>query len=137
MRRNLYTRHKNKIINDINLTNLIDVTMVILIVYILIAPLVEQGIDITLPQSSPHAIKQEDTVTVNISKDGKLYISKSEVSLQDLTDLVKSKLEQKPETGVVIKADKNVNYGIVINVLDELNNAGITNVGLATEIKKI
>lgn len=130
MRRNWRIRSGHSVISDINLTNLIDVTMTVLICYILIAPLVEQGIDVNLPQASPHKIEQREPITVNISKNGQIYLGNNQITLDQL------KKQLKPEKGVIIKADKDVNYGTVIHVLDELNNAGITKVGMATQLKE-
>ena len=105
--------------------------MVILIVYILIAPMVDQGIEIKLPETAPHQITGKDTLTVTISQKGIIYLGSNRISLEQLT----VQLQKKPETGIVIKADKGVDYGTVVHVLDKLNNAGITRVGLATQIK--
>jgi biopolymer transport protein TolR len=96
----------------------------------------EQGIDVALPQTSPHKIEQsQEPVTVTIAKNGDIYLGSSLVTVPKLIDNLKAKAKQKKDLGVIIKADKNVNYGSVIQVLDELNNAGITQVGMATEAK--
>lgn len=127
------TQKKRKVISDINLTNLIDVTMTTLVCYMIIAPLTEQGIDIALPKSSSHKMEQQEPITVTIAKNGNLYLGTGLITLSQLTDQLKNKLKQKPDTGVIIKGDKDVNYGEVIHVLDELNSAGITKVGMATQ----
>lgn len=129
MRRNRHIRTRRKIFSDINLTNLIDVTMTTLVCYMIITPFIEQGIDVKLPQTSPHRLEKKDSVTITITKDNKLYLGNSLVTLSQL------KKGLKKDQDVIIKADKDVNYGNVINVLDELNTSGISNVGLATEIK--
>lgn len=130
MRRNRFTRGRHKVFCDINLTNLIDVTMTVLVCYMIITPIMEQGIDIKLPQTSPHRLEKKDNITITITKDNKLYLGNSLVTMSQL------KKELKKEQNVIVKADKDVNYGNVINVLDELNTSGISNVGLATEIKE-
>lgn len=129
MRRNRHIRTRRKIFSDINLTNLIDVTMTTLVCYMIITPFIEQGIDVKLPQTSPHRLEKKDSITITITKDNKLYLGNSLVTLSQL------KKGLKKDQNVIIKADKDVNYGNVINVLDELNTSGISNVGLATEIK--
>lgn len=136
MRRSRYTKVRHKVFSDINLTNLIDVTMTTLVCYMIITPFIEQGIDVKLPQTSPHRLEKTDSLTITISKDNKIYMGNSLVTLSQLKEELKSRIKTKPDTGVIIKADKDVNYGGVINVLDELNSAGISNVGLATEIKE-
>lgn len=129
MRRNRHIRTRRKIFSDINLTNLIDVTMTTLVCYMIITPFIEQGIDVKLPQTSPHRLEKKDSITITITKDNKLYLGNSLVTLSQL------KKGLKKDQNIIIKADKDVNYGNVINVLDELNTSGISNVGLATEIK--
>lgn len=129
MRRNRHIRARRKIFSDINLTNLIDVTMTTLVCYMIITPFIEQGIDVKLPQTSPHRLEKKDSVTITITRDNKLYLGNSLVTISQL------KKGLKKDQNVIIKADKDVNYGNVINVLDELNASGISNVGLATEIK--
>lgn len=136
MRRNRNFHQRHKVISDINLTNLIDVTMVTLVCYMLIAPLTEQGINVALPQTAPHRIEQQqEPVTITVAKNGSIYLGNTEMTLSELTKLLQIRVKQKPDTGVIIKADKDVNYGSVIRVLDELNNSGITKVGMATETK--
>lgn len=135
MKRNRHSKLTHKAINDINLTNLIDVIMVVFIIYILIAPLVEQGIDLNLPEASPHKIETKDSVTVSISKAGKIYIENTVYTLTQLKERLKTITNEKPNTNIIIKGDKKLEYGILIKILDELNNAGITKVGMATEIK--
>lgn len=135
MRRNRHSRLVHTAVSDINLTNLIDVIMVVLIIYILIAPLVEQGINVNLPEASPHRIESKDSLTVTISKDGKIYLENSQLTLTQLKEQLAYRIREKPDTEVVIKGDKGLKYGTLIKVLDELNNAGITKVGMATEVK--
>jgi len=106
--------------------------MVVLIVYILIAPLVDQGIEINLPETAPHKITSQDALTITVSQNGTIYLGSSKISIDNLISL----LQKKAETGVVVKADKGVAYGTVVDVLDKLNSSGITRVGLATQIKK-
>lgn len=125
-----------RVISDINLTNLIDVTMVALICYMLLTPLTEHGIDVALPQTAPHQIEQkQEPITITIAKNGTIYLGNIQITLSELTKHLQIRIKQKPDTGVIIRADKDVNYGKVIHVLDELNNSGITKVGMATETK--
>lgn len=130
MIRNRFTRTRHKPLCDINLTNLIDVTMTTLVCYMIITPMMEQGIDVKLPQASPHKLEKKDTITLTITRDDRIYLGNSIVTISQL------KKELKKDQNVIIKADKDVNYGNVIKVLDELNTSGISNVGLATEIKE-
>ena len=133
-RRSVRTIHKG--ITDINLTNLIDVIMVVFIIYILIAPLVEQGISVDLPEAEAHQLKPAENIIITISSNGEIYLEKTKLTLKQLAERLQPRLEAKPDIGVVIKGDQGVRYGTIIKVLDGLNDAGITNVGLATETQE-
>lgn len=136
MRRKRSLRNIHQGISDINLTNLIDVIMVVFIIYILIAPLVEQGINVDLPEAEAHQLKPKESVIVSVAKNGDIYIEKNKFTLTELKEQLQHRLQAKPDLGVVIKGDQGVRYGTIIKVLDELNSAGITQVGMATEVKE-
>ena len=135
MNRNRHFRSAHNLVSDINLTNLIDVIMVVFIIYILIAPLVEQGININLPEGSLHKIETKDNITITITKEGKIYMGDNKFTLDQLKEHLTYKIKKTPDIGIIIKGDSGTRYGTIIKVLDELNNAGITKVGMATEIK--
>ena len=118
----------------------IDVTLVVLIVFMVTAPLVRQGVEVDLPQaqSAPIDKKQDDPLIVSIKADGKLYINlgadpEAAVALSMITDRVEKILKQKPETPVLVWGDKNIPYGEVVNLMTALQGAGAPAVGLVTE----
>ena len=118
----------------------IDVTLVLLIVFMVTAPLVMQGVEVDLPQaqSAPIDKKQDDPLIVSIKADGKLYINlgadpEAAVALSMITDRVEKILKQKPETPVLVWGDKNIPYGEVVNLMTALQGAGAPAVGLVTE----
>ncbi len=125
---------KRKLVADI------DVTLVLLIVFMVTAPLVMQGVEVDLPQaqSAPIDKKQDDPLIVSIKADGKLYINlgadpEAAVALSIVTDRVEKILKQKPETPVLVWGDKNIPYGEVVNLMTALQGAGASAVGLVTE----
>lgn len=134
MRKNFRIENINSVICDINLTNLIDVILVILIMYILITPFMNQGIELTLPQSSPAKIKKPSDIIISITKNGNVYLENIKVSKEKLPEIIKTKIKDK-DSAIIIKADKDTPYGVVIELLDLLNTSGIQNVGLATKPK--
>lgn len=135
MRRTRHSnRNRSKVMSDINLTNLIDVTMTTLVCYMIIAPIVEQGIDVNLPRASQHKMESKEPIIVTVSKNETIYVGNKLVTVSQLTNQLQTQIKKYPDTSVIIKADKEISYGKVVNVLDELNNAGITKVGMATEI---
>lgn len=124
-----------KITAEINVTNLVDVTMVLLIIFILVAPVMEQGISLDLPKTSNQNMKLPESVTVSIGKDGEVFLGESLVTLDDLKSrLVKVALDA-PETPVIVRADKEIKYDQLIQVLDQVRSAGLTKLGMATQTK--
>ena len=124
--------------SDINVTPLVDVMLVLLIIMMLVAPLLQQGITVTLPKAINSVDKPETRgqTTVAISVDKHIYLNAKEVEDKDkLGEVVKTLLEDKAkdEKVVFIKADQGVDYGSVMAAMDQLRAAGIEDMGLITE----
>ncbi|MDO8793506.1 MAG: ExbD/TolR family protein [Vicinamibacterales bacterium] len=129
---------KGGVKSDINVTPLVDVMLVLLIIMMLVAPLLQQGITVTLPKATNSVDKPETRgqTTVAISVDKHIYLNAKEVEDKDkLGEIVKSLLEDKKqdEKIVFIKADQGVDYGSVMAAMDQLRAAGIEDMGLITE----
>lgn len=129
---------KGGVKSDINVTPLVDVMLVLLIIMMLVAPLLQQGITVTLPKATNSVDKPETRgqTTVAISVDKHVYLNAKEVEDKDkLGEIVKTLLEDKKqdEKVVFIKADQGVDYGSVMAAMDQLRAAGIEDMGLITE----
>jgi|ERR1700730_10760896 biopolymer transport protein TolR len=129
---------KGGVKSDINVTPLVDVMLVLLIIMMLVAPLLQQGITVTLPKATNSVDKPETRgqTTVAISVDKHIYLNAKEVEDKDkLGEIVKMLLEDKKsdEKVVFIKADQAVDYGSVMAAMDQLRAAGIEDMGLITE----
>ncbi|MFH1905383.1 MAG: biopolymer transporter ExbD [bacterium] len=125
-------------ISQINITSLVDVTMVLLIVFILITPIMLHGINVQLPQASSERMNvSKDAVTISISRYGSLYLDNTKVTYESLRKRLKIIVESTQNTSVIIKADKSVKYGEVIKVLDIVRESGISRVGLPTRVRNI
>lgn len=125
-------------ISQINITSLVDVTMVLLIVFILVTPIMLHGINVQLPQASSERMNvSKDAVTISISRYGSLYLDNAKVTYESLRKRLKIIVESTQNTSVIIKADKSVNYGEVIKVLDIVRESGISRVGLPTRVRDI
>jgi biopolymer transport protein ExbD len=129
---------KGGVKSDINVTPLVDVMLVLLIIMMLVAPLLQQGITVTLPKATNSADKPETRgqTTLAISVDKHIYLNAKEVVDKDtLGAAVKTLLEDKKadEKVVLIKADQGVDYGTVMAAMDQLRAAGIEDMGLITE----
>jgi len=124
---------RRQALSEINVTPFVDVMLVLLIIFMVTAPLLQQGIDVSLPQAKGKEMAPSERVVITIKKDGKLYLDKSAVTMERLrSDLVKI-----PNREVFLKADKDVPYGLVVNVMGELREIGIEKLGMVTEPKAL
>ncbi|AQP35917.1 protein TolR [Vibrio anguillarum] len=143
-----YQRKKRKLTAEINVVPYIDVMLVLLIIFMVTSPFVTQGVDVELPKTttakSASDLKGDSDssfIIVEIDKEGRLGLSVNNeevdrgLSLQDVIIRVKAELSLKPDSPVAVGGDAATPYAEVILVLDELNRAGISKVGLLTEIK--
>jgi biopolymer transport protein TolR len=120
---------------DINVTPLVDVMLVLLIIMMIVAPLLQQGVALTLPIANNSAEKpetQEDTV-VAITSDGRFHVNGKAVQEGDLRRAVEEALEQKKQRILIIRADEDAAYSSVMQAMDELRAAGLEDIGLITE----
>lgn len=131
---------KKKPMSEINVVPYIDVMLVLLIIFMVTAPLLMQGVQVELPQSPSEPIDNEDVepVIVSVKKDGTYYINiggdqEAERPMEEIKDAVSKILRQKPETPVLVWGDQDVGYGVVVNLMTELQSAGAPSVGLVTE----
>ena len=126
---------ESRVSAEINVTNLVDVTLVLLIIFILVAPVMEQGISIQLPKSSTQKMQYPESITVSIGRNGELFLDSVPVSLQELHVKLKTVAENAPETPVIVRADKEIRYEKLIEVMDQIRQAGLTKLGMATQVK--
>jgi biopolymer transport protein ExbD/biopolymer transport protein TolR len=126
--------------SDINVTPMVDVMLVLLIIFMVITPMLQKGVSVTMaktdnPIKMPEADK-EDSLIVSVMRDGKIYFNSDVVSAETLTDKVKDKLANKPDKRIFVKADAGAKYGDVVAVVDNVRSAGVDQLGLLTEERK-
>ena len=123
---------------DINVTPLVDVMLVLLIIMMLVAPLLQQGVAVNLPEAENTVDKPEvsDQTVIAIAANKEVYLNARPIREAELATEVTRILEDKVEKIVLIKADEDVEYGAVMSTMDQLRQAGIENVGLITERKR-
>jgi biopolymer transport protein ExbD len=128
---------KGGVKSDINVTPLVDVMLVLLIIMMLVAPLLQQGVAVKLPTAANTVDKPEtqDQTVVAIGKNKELYVNAKPVTEAELATRINEILENKKEKVVLIKADEEVEYGAVMGAMDALRQAGIEDIGLVTERK--
>jgi biopolymer transport protein TolR len=116
----------------INMTNLIDVCMVLLITFMITAPMMRSGVDVALPKSSSTKPQVEEGLTITLTAGGKIIVSNQTVSQSAFPKVL---LAVNPGQPVYLKADKTVPYGLVVEVIGQLKELKVTNLGLVTEPK--
>lgn len=122
---------ERSVLSDINVTPLVDVALVLLIIFMVTAPLLKQGIDVDLPQAKGRDLPSEERIMIVLKKDGKLYLNDKRISMVRLTQKLKAVSKRNPD--VYLKADKNVPYGKVVQLMGEIKEAGIEKLGMVTE----
>ncbi len=122
---------RRQALSEINVTPFVDVMLVLLIIFMVTAPLLQQGIDINLPQAKSREISPAERIVITIKKDGMIYLDKTSVTLNELS----IKLSRSANKEVFLKADKDVPYGKVVAVMGELREIGIEKLGMVTEPK--
>src|SRR3972149_1978964 len=128
----------NEVKADINVTPLVDVMLVLLIIVMLVAPLVQQGVSLTLPiaaNTSDHPETSDDT-TVQITSDGRYWVNGQQVAETELRERIDEALESKKQKIVLIKADQEADYGDVMHAMDELRAAGVEDMALITDVRR-
>jgi biopolymer transport protein TolR len=126
---------KGQLVSEINVTPLVDVMLVLLIIFMVTAPMMTQGIDVKLPESSAPTIPSEDErLVVTVTKDQQIYLNEYQVALDDLgTKLSAIYQEQQNKKGVFLRADDSIPYGYVVKVMGVMREAGIDQIGMVTE----
>ena len=121
------------VLSEINVTPFVDVMLVLLVIFMVTAPLLQQGIDVNLPKAKGKDLPTEERITLVISKNRTIFMNENPVSLQEM----RRKLDaiSKLNPNVFLKADKDVPYGFVVEVMGEIKDAGIEKLGMITEPK--
>jgi biopolymer transport protein TolR len=127
-------------ISEINVVPYIDVMLVLLVIFMITAPLLTQGVKIDLPQADaePVSVEMDDPVVVTVDREGNFYIDigdnkEAPIDEEILVSRVRSVLRYKPKTPIMVRGDSNVDYGRVVKVMTLLQAAGAPSVGLITE----
>jgi biopolymer transport protein TolR len=120
-------------LHDINVTNLVDVVLVLLIIFMIAAPMMQSGIDISLPRSKATPQDMGEGVVVTITKQQKIYIDERVSNLERFEGILTDVTRKKGSRSVYLRADKDIPYGLVIEIVGKIKSLGIENLGLVTE----
>jgi len=118
---------------DINVVSLIDVMMLLLVIFMMTAPLMQGGVDVTLPKTAARALEPKGGLVVSVTATGRVYADETPMSLSEFKAAFKALSSKAGREGVYVRADQGAPYGIVAQVLATIQKAGIVNVGLVTE----
>ncbi|MEK7240915.1 MAG: biopolymer transporter ExbD [Gemmatimonadota bacterium] len=118
---------------DINVVSLIDVMMLLLVIFMMTAPLMQGGVDVTLPKTAARALEPKSGLVVSITASGRVYADETPMSLSEFKVAFKALSSRAGKDGVYVRADQGAPYGIVAQVLSTIQKTGIVNVGLVTE----
>jgi biopolymer transport protein TolR len=125
---------RHSLISDINVTPLVDVMLVLLIIFMVTAPMMTHGVKVDLPETESKSIKtQEDPLILSITKNNEIFIEDYKVELDDLGDKLSKIFANRAAKEILLQGDKNVSYGFVMTVMSQVKEAGITKVGMVTE----
>ena len=129
---------EDPVMADINVTPLVDVMLVLLIIFMIAAPMLHQGIEVALPraQAEPLQMRMEDPLVLSIDRDGKIFLRETPVEIEDLVEQIKAQTEARGDDAVFLKGDRDVPYGRIVEVLDVLHRGGIVHVGMVTDQPK-
>jgi biopolymer transport protein TolR len=119
---------------QINVTPLVDVMLVLLVIFMVTAPMMQQGVQVNLPKADTKGLApQEETVIVTLDRSGKVFINKGEVPQTELKTRLTTMFASRAKKEVFLKADKDVPYGEVVKAMAEIKGAGIERLGMVTE----
>ena len=126
-----------KVNSDINVTPMVDVMLVLLIIFMVITPMLNNKVDVTLPTASAAIImdnaNKSDAVIVAVTRNGKTFLGADQVNLDDLGTKISTLLENKTDKEVYLRADVRANYGKVMDTVDQIRAAGVSQLGLLTD----
>ena len=124
----------DRLISDINVTPFVDVMLVLLVIFMVTAPMMMQGVDVALPEttSQPLAAKKENLV-ITINNQNQIFINNHELGIDFLQDKLKKILEGRDKREVYLRADREISYGFVVRVMAEIKAAGVDKLGMVTE----
>lgn len=125
----------NQLMSEINVTPFVDVMLVLLIIFMVAAPMMTQGVDVALPEVKAQSLPQDDEApfVISVDKEGHVFINDFEVDQQKLNTKLLAIFKEKPTDKVFLRADKRVPYGTVMDVMAQIRAAGIEKLGMITE----
>jgi biopolymer transport protein TolR len=126
--------NNHRLMSDINVTPFVDVMLVLLIIFMVTAPMMMQGVDVSLPETTSESLSsEEDHIVITIDSNNRIYINDYHVTLDFLKEKLRKIFQGRSDRVVYLRADKGIPYGVVVSVMSEIKGAGIERLGMVTE----
>jgi biopolymer transport protein ExbD/biopolymer transport protein TolR len=122
---------------DVNVVSLIDVMLLLLVIFMITAPMMQGGVDITLPAADSKPLESKEGLAVSVSRAGDIFIDNQKYTLSEFRVVFRALSKNRTRGGVYLRADKDVGYGIIAQILAVMNGNGVSNVGLVTQPEEI
>ncbi len=128
-------KQRGQFVSQINVTPLVDVMLVLLVIFMVTAPIIQQGVEVTLPKVRAAALPgTEEQFVVSITRQSEVYLNETRMNAAELTERLAAISRERPDRQVFIRADEQVPYGQVIRTMAAIKAAGIENVGMVTQM---
>ena len=122
---------------EINVVNLIDVMLLLLVIFMITAPMMQGGVDIALPRAEARPLEAKSSLVVSVNRAGDIYVDESRLTYQEFRTSFKALASRRGKEGIYLRADQGVPYGTVVRVLAVMRSAGVGDVGLVAEPEEI
>lgn len=122
---------------DINVTSLVDVAFVLLIIFMITAPIMQGGVDVQLPRAEARPLQPKQGLVVSINRQGRIFMGEAGLSYREFKTAFPALVSSRHPSGVYLRADRRVDYGVVVEVLAVMRQAGVNDVGLVAEEEEI
>ena len=128
----MQTHQRSRFLSEINVVPLVDVVLVLLIIFMVTAPLLYRGIDVNLPKSSINTIQPEERIILTVTEHQKIFLDREEMSLDHLEKALIHRAKENPDVAVYLRADEQVPYGTIVRIIDAIKRVGIDRLGMVT-----
>ncbi len=123
--------------SDINVTSLVDVAFVLLIIFMIIAPIMQGGVDVQLPRADARALQPKEGMWVTVDQGGRIFVDETELTYEEFRGAFAGMVAATDPTGVYFRGDERVPYGNVVRILAVIRSAGVTNLGMVAEPERV
>lgn len=124
LKRRMRSRRQRKVINEINMNPLLDLTFLLLVAFMITFPALEQGIVVSLPKGKAQALDQKKPLSLSIKADGSIYVATTQVTMEELVERLRQQATEFPDSTVLVRGDQEQSYGKIMAVVKAINQTG-------------